>query len=238
MAKKEMIIASSGRVHGQEYMEYILPAIHEVVERRKIDEFIFVPFARPGGIPEEKYTDAAAKAFAKIGVQVKNILDGDPTENLAKAKGIFVGGGNTFLLVRRMHQLGLMAPLRQTILDGTFYIGTSAGSNLAGVTMQNTNDMPIVDPITYKTLGVLAYNINAHYIEPEKGSTHMGETREQRIAEYHVHNNVPVVGLKEGSYIHVTDEKQVLCGELDAVIFRSDQEPEYVSPAYDFKNLN
>lgn len=235
---KNLIIASNGRLHGQEYLEFLLDEIKIAKEETGFDEVVFIAFARPGGIPEEKYTEVAGKALAKIGLKVKNVMDGDAAENIAFAKAIFTGGGNTFLLTRKLHQLNLMEPLRQRLHDGCFYLGTSAGSNIAGLTMQNTNDMPIVDPINYKTLGVIPYNINAHYIAHKEVENHMGETRADRIREFHFHNTIPVVGLPEGSWIRVKGNNHLLGGDGDAVIFRAGQDPKTVSKGHNFNQLN
>jgi len=109
-----------------------------------------------------------------------------------------------------------MQPLREAILKGTPYLGTSAGSNICGPSMQTTNDMPIVYPSSFKTLGVIPFNINAHYLDPDPSSKHMGETRETRIKEFHTQNTVPVVGLREGSYLKVNGDKIILKGNLTA----------------------
>lgn len=235
---KDLIIASNGRLHGQEYLEFLLDELKSASGKRDFDEVVFIPFARPGGIPEDKYTKAAGKALAKIGLQVKNVMDGDAEQNIAFAKAIFTGGGNTFLLTRKLHQLNLMEPLRQRLHDGCFYLGTSAGSNIAGLTMQNTNDMPIVDAINYKTLGLVPYNINAHYIDGKEATNHMGETRSDRIREFHVHNSIPVVGLPEGSWIRVKGNDHILCGHSDAVIFKAGEKPQTVKTGYNFNELH
>lgn len=122
-----------------------------------------------------------------------------------------------------------MQPLRDAIFDGLPYLGSSAGSNICGISMRNTNDMPIVYPPSFKTLGVIPFNINPHYLDPDTNSTHMGETRETRIAEFHTQNNIPVVGLREGSWIRVKEHEFVLKGKLTARIF------EYLKTPYEVK---
>ena len=121
-----------------------------------------------------------------------------PTQAIENAQGIFTGGGNTFLLVQQLHDNKLLAPIRKAIIDGAPYLGTSAGSNICGITMQNTNDMPIVYPPSFNTLGVIPFNINAHYMDPDPKTTHMGESRATRIKEYHTQNTTAVVGLPAG----------------------------------------
>ncbi|HBY70561.1 MAG TPA: dipeptidase PepE, partial [Flavobacteriaceae bacterium] len=112
----------------------------------------------------------------------------DPVTAIKEASGIFTGGGNTFVLVNSLYKNQVMEPLREAIFNGTPYLGTSAGSNICGVSMKNTNDMPIVYPPSFKTLGVIPFNVNAHYLDPDPTSKHMGETRETRIKEFHTQN--------------------------------------------------
>ena len=150
----------------------------------------------------------------------------DPIDALNQAKGIFTGGGNTFLLVKRLYDLKLIEPLNEALQRGVPYLGTSAGSNICGMGMHTTNDMPIVHPPSLKTLGRVPFNINAHYIEPEKNSTHMGETRETRIREFQEQQKVPVVGLPEGTWLSVQDQEIIIKGNFAAVVFPPEQ-PRY-----------
>src|SRR5690606_6841922 len=134
------------------------------------------------------------------------------------------GGGNTFVLVNELYRLQLMQPLREAIFNGLPYMGTSAGSNICGVSMQTTNDMPIVYPPSFKTLGVIPFNLNPHYLDPEPNSKHMGETRATRIAEFHTQNTIPVVGLREGSWLRVHGDEIILKGKLKARVFEKGKE--------------
>ena len=131
-----------------------------------------------------------------------------------------------------------MLPLKEVVLNGTPYLGTSAGSNICGLTMNTTNDMPIVYPPSFSTLGYIPFNINPHYLDPDPTSTHKGETRETRIKEFHKFNTVPVVGLREGSWLHVNGDTITLEGELDARIFEYNKQPYEVKPKHDFSNFN
>mgnify|MGYP005997477575 CR=1 FL=1 len=115
-----------------------------------------------------------------------------------------------------MYQNNIIEALQQVVKKGIPYLGTSAGSNICGVTMMNTNDMPIVYPPSFKTLGFIPFNINAHYLDPIDGSTHMGETRETRIKEYHIYNDTSVLGLREGSWLEVKNTSILLRGNLTA----------------------
>ena len=118
-----------------------------------------------------------------------------------------------------------MNQLKETILHGTPYLGTSAGTNIAGLTMQTTNDMPIIYPPSFQTLGVVPFNINPHYLDPDANSTHKGETRETRIQEFHTINTPPVVGLREGSWLEINGDTVTLKGKLSARIFKVDETP-------------
>ncbi len=221
---KNIIIASTSTVHGSGYLAYILDELSSFY--KDTEEILFIPYARPGGITHDAYTDIARKAFETIGKNVRGIHEFEnPVEAIAAAKGVFTGGGNTFLLVSQLYKHEVMQPLREAIFDGLPYLGTSAGSNICGLTMQTTNDMPIIYPPSFKTLGVIPFNINPHYLDPIEGSTHMGETRETRIKEFHKFNTLPVVGIREGSWIRVKDDSIVLKGELSARVFEQGKKP-------------
>ena len=221
---KNIIAASTSTIYGGTYLEYLLPELKKLFHN--VTEIIFIPYARPGGITHDDYTAIAQKAFSKINISVRGLHTyKDATEALKVAQGIFTGGGNTFVLVNQLYKIDVMHTLRDVILNGTPYLGTSAGSNLCGLTMQTTNDMPIAYPPSFKTLGVLPFNVNPHYLDPDTDSTHMGETRETRIKEYHIYNTVPVLGIREGSWIRVKGKEITLQGDPTARVFKQDKEP-------------
>ncbi|MFD0963423.1 dipeptidase PepE [Pseudofulvibacter geojedonensis] len=231
------IIASTSTIHGSTYLEYLLPTLKE--HYYNCSEIVFIPFARPSGISHEEYTLIVKKAFSQINIQVKGLHEFDDYSNAIKnAQGIFTGGGNTFLLVSQLYKNNLIELLRTTILAGTPYLGTSAGSNICGLTMSTTNDMPIVYPPSFKTLGIIPFNINPHYLDPDPTSTHKGETRETRIKEFHKFNTIPVVGLREGSWLTVDDKTITLNGNLDARIFECNKIPYEVNTGQDLSDLN
>lgn len=216
---KNLIIASTSTLYGSTYLEYILPQL--AVLFKNCSTILFIPYARPGGISYEEYTAIARSAFAKMGIAVKGIHEFDnPIQAIENAEGIFTGGGNTFLLVNQLYENKVMAVLRRTIENGTPYLGTSAGSNICGLTMQNTNDMPIVYPPSFITLGLIPFNLNPHYVDSDIQSKHMGESRETRIFEYHRFNTIPVLGLREGSWLEVKYDKIILKGIYTARLFR------------------
>ena len=228
---KNLIVASTSTVHGQNFLEYLTDELINFFEG--IDEILFIPYARPGGISHDDYTKIASEAFKKINKKLIGIHTFEkPLDGLRNAKAVFTGGGNSFVLVNQLYQNNLMPTLREAIFNGLQYLGTSAGSNICGIGMQTSNDMPIVYPPSFKTLGVISFNINPHYLDPVDGSTHMGETRETRITEFHAFNTIPVVGLREGSWLRVKGDSIELKGEHSARIF------EQGKPAYEINSPN
>lgn len=225
---KSLLIASTSTTHNSGYLEYLFDELKH--HFKASDDILFVPYARPGGISHEEYTEIASKAFKKIDKRLKGLHEfEDPKEAIKQAKGIFVGGGNTFVLVSQLYKNDVLTTMKSAVLNGTPYLGTSAGSNICGLTMQTTNDMPIVYPPSFKTLSLVPFNINPHYLDPISGSTHMGETRETRIKEFHSYNTQPVIGLREGSWLAVQDDTITLKGTLAARIF------EYNKAAYEIE---
>jgi dipeptidase E len=234
---KKCIIASTSTLYGGKYLDYLLPELKQFFSHT--DEIIFIPYAQPGGISLDAYTEKAAEAFQNINKKVVGLHTfKNPAEAVTNANAIFTGGGNTFRLVNELYKNEVMGALRESILNGTPYLGTSAGSNICGLTMQTTNDMPIVYPPSFKTLGILPYNLNPHYLDPEPNSTHMGETRETRIKEFHSMNRLPVVGLREGSWLDVQGDTIVLKGNFDARIFLQDKAPYEVVPNTKLNDFN
>ena len=220
-----MIIASTSTIHGGIYLEYLLPTLE--IHFRECAEILFIPYARPGGISHDDYTNSVRSAFAKINKTVKGLHEfANPTEAIQNAQGIFTGGGNTFLLVTQLYENKVMEVLANVVESGTPYLGSSAGSNITGLTMQTTNDMPIIYPPSFKTLGLIPFNLNPHYLDADLQSKHMGETRETRIKEFHAFNDTPVLGLREGSWLEVIGSTILLKGDLTARLFRQNKAPE------------
>ena len=221
---KNIIIASTSTVHGSGFLEYLLDELKILFHHT--DQILFVPYARPGGASHELYTDKVRTVFEKMEKSVKGLHEfNNPIEAMKNSKGIFVGGGNTFVLVNQLYKNKLVQPLKDAVTSGTPYLGTSAGSNICGLTMNTTNDMPIVYPPSFKTLGLIPFNINPHYLDPDPNSKHMGETRETRIQEFHKFNTQPVIGLREGSYLKVKNNDIILKGSLSSRIFEYNKTP-------------
>lgn len=221
---KSIIIASTSTLHEDSYLEYLLPTLQ--VHFKNCKSILFIPYARPGGISHDEYTQKAAQAFATINIKLQGIHEFESPESALKnAEGIFTGGGNTFLLVTQLYKNNIMQLLSETVKNGTPYLGTSAGSNICGLSMQTTNDMPIIYPPSFQTLGLIPFNLNPHYLDPDLNSKHMGETRETRIKEFHAFNSIPVLGLREGSWLEVKGEKITLKGSLQARLFLQNETP-------------
>ncbi|WP_396163278.1 dipeptidase PepE [Flavobacterium sp.] len=233
---KNIIIASTSTLHGGNYLEYLLPELQSFFSNVK--QLLFIPYARPSGISHDDYTKKVSEAFNKINISVKGIHEFEnPVEAIENAEGIFTGGGNTFLLVSQLYKNNVIDALEKVVKNGTPYLGTSAGSNICGLTMNTTNDMPIVYPPSFRTLGFVSFNINPHYLDPIEGSTHMGETRETRINEFHHFNPQPVVGLREGSWLAVKGDSVKLKGTLTARIFKRNEKPIEVIPETELNDL-
>lgn len=233
---KHIIIASTSTVHGSGYLEYIQDELSSFF--KNVKTLVFVPYARPSGISHNDYTEIARKAFSKIGKNVVGLHTFEnPAEAIKSAQAIFTGGGNTFVLANQLHKNNLIEPLKNAINNGTPYLGTSAGSNICGLTIKTTNDMPIVYPPSFNALGLVPFNINPHYLDPDTKSKHMGETRETRIKEFHFYNTQPVVGLREGSWLLVENENITIKGALPARIFEYNKPPYEVESGTSLNNL-
>ena len=219
---KKVILASTSTLYNGDYLEYLSPTLSEHFSGCKT--LLFIPYARPGGISHDDYTTKVSVAFAKINITTTGIHQYKNTvEAIQNAEAIFTGGGNTFLLVSELYKNNLMTVLKNTIEAGTPYLGTSAGSNIGGMTMNTTNDMPIVLPESFQTLGLIPFNLNPHFLDANTQSTHMGETRETRINEFHTISNIPVLGLREGSWLAIYGEEIILKGDLSARLFTQNQ---------------
>jgi dipeptidase E len=233
---KKIIIASTSTLHDGAYLEYLLPTLE--THFKNCTTLLFIPYARPSGISHDDYTDRVRLAFAKIQKNIIGLHEFDnPIEAIEKSEGIFTGGGNTFLLVTELYKNNVIEVLTKVVENGTPYLGSSAGSNITGLTMQTTNDMPIIYPPSFKTLGLIPFNLNPHYLDADSQSKHMGETRETRIKEFHEFNSIPVLGLREGSWLDVNGDRIILKGNLTARLFTKHQTPEELEPETDLAYL-
>lgn len=219
-----IILASTSTLFGGEYLEYLREELIQLYSG--IDEIVFIPFARPSGISHDDYTAKARSFFETINIKVKGLHEfEDKIEALNNAQGYFTGGGNTFLLVKTLHEEGIMSVLKQNIENGKSYLGCSAGSNIGGQNMKTTNDMPIVYPPSFDCMGLVPFNLNPHYLDPNPDLKHNGETRETRIKEFLTQNDLKVVGLREGNWIRRIGDRITVEGNELTRIFEKGKDP-------------
>ena len=234
---KRIILASTSTVYGSDFLEYLLEEL--TIHFAETDTILFIPYARPNGMSYDEYSIKANQAFNKINKSVIGIHEyKDPIKAIENAKGLFIGGGNTFVLLKDLYNNGLVPVLKRVLENGTPYLGTSAGSNICGKTVGTTNDMPIVYPPSFNALEQVTFNINPHYLDPDPSSKHMGETRETRINEFHKFNSIPVVGLREGSYLHLFGQDVILKGQHSARVFEKGKEPVEFATGSNLNNLS
>jgi len=212
-----LLLISSSMVHGYGYLDHAESEIRAFLGRAK--RVAFVPFAL---FDRDAYTTRVRDRLAKIGFDVQQVRS---ARDLESVEAIFVGGGNTFRLLKTLYDLDLLDPIRKSVGGGILYMGSSAGSVIAAPTIKTTNDMPIVQPRSFDALNVVPYQINAHYIDADPKSTHMGETRETRLAEYLEENARPVIGIREGTMLRVNDGITTVVGMRPGKIFRRGEAP-------------
>jgi dipeptidase E len=200
----ELLLFSNSTNHNAPSLGHALDEI--AIFLNGVTELLFVPFA---GADHDSYTAQVAAALVPLGIAVRgaHAIPGTPEEvaaQVASAPAIFVGGGNTFRLVKALQDRGMLEVIREAVRGGTRYMGASAGTNIAAPTLRTTNDMPIVEPSSFRTFGLVPFQINPHFIDADPTSTHNGETREKRLAEFHEDNDVDVLGLREGTHLRVS----------------------------------
>lgn len=221
-----LLLISTSTVFGTGYLDHAEPEIRNILGNAS--RVVFVPYALAD---RSSYAAKAVARFQRMGFQCASIEDSsNPVRALDEADAIFVGGGNTFRLLKALHELGLIKAIRDRVHQGMIYMGASAGSNVAGPTIRTTNDMPIVEPPTLDALNLFPYQINPHYQDPDLDSRHMGETREERLLQYLEENEVPVIGLREGAILSVSQGRINLRGVNGARIFQRNRTPQELTP--------
>jgi dipeptidase E len=223
---RSLLLVSSSVVHNSGYLDHA----EELVRRhfQGVATVHFVPYALAN---HDAYAARVKERFGRMGFEVVSLHEcDDPLLAVNVARGLFIGGGNTFRLLTALHEKRLVAPIRKRALAGMPYMGSSAGTNMACPTIKTTNDMPIVYPPTFDALNLVPFQINPHYLDPDPASKHQGETRQQRIQEFHEMNETPVVGLREAAILEVGESSVALRGSAGARIFRRGQEPVEYEP--------
>jgi len=226
---RRLLLISTSTVFGTRYLEHAFDELREVLGG--VRRVLFIPFALQDWTG---YAGRARAAFAELGKSLDSLHEArHPEQAVLAAQAIFCGGGNTFRLLDALYERDVLPSIRRRVDEGMPYTGASAGSNLACPTIKTTNDMPIVEPPSFDALGLVPFQINPHYVDAAAGSTHMGETRETRIREFHEENEAPVVGLREGALLRVEGERVELRGSAGARIFRRGEAPVEVLPVAD-----
>ncbi|XP_034006168.1 alpha-aspartyl dipeptidase [Trematomus bernacchii] len=216
--KGRLLLVSNSTLHGSGYLDHCQENISHFFGR-DVKRVLFVPYALHD---RDAYTKTARDKFNSLGYEVDGIHEApDPVAAVRKAEGIFIGGGNTFRLLKSLYDNKVLTEIRKRVLeDGVPYMGSSAGTNVATVSINTTNDMPIVCPPCFSALSLVPFNINPHFLDPDPHSRHMGESREQRITQYHEEPDTPsVLGLREGSLLLVEGNKATLLGTTRARLF-------------------
>lgn len=221
MKNRRLLLISNSTSHGSGYLDHCCGNMDEFLgdEVRTVG---FVPYAKNDA---DGYAKKARARFHRIGYRMRSVHEGDPGDVIEESDALFIGGGNTFLLLKRLYDTDLLELIRKRVKEGMPYMGTSAGSNVACDSIKTTNDMPIVYPPSFEALKLVPFNINPHYIDPDPDTKHKGETREMRIEEFHQHNDNPVLGLRESAMLWVESDSVTLLGSTGAKLFLKGEDP-------------
>jgi len=230
---RRLLLISNSTLHGSGYLDHAEGEIRDFLG--ELNHVLFVPFAL---LDRDKYTATARARFQKMGYELTSIHSAaNPAQAVKETDAMFIGGGNTFRLLKALYDFDLLDVIRERVDAGMPYIGSSAGSNMACPTIRTTNDMPIVQPASFNALGLVPFQINPHYLDPDPNSRHMGETREERIIQFLEENETPVVGLREGAMLRIENGETMLRGSTGARIFRRGLEPLEISPGAKLNEL-
>lgn len=231
-----LLLISNSTNAGEAYLDYPKNNIRDFLGKDR-KNCLFIPYAGVT-ISFDDYEARVKERFAEVGHDLTSIHHAsDPVAAVLEAEAIVVGGGNTFQLIKLIQDFGLIDPVREKVLGGTPYVGWSAGSNVCCPTIRTTNDMPILEPESFRAFHLLPFQINPHYTDVNPPG-HAGETREDRIMEYLAANpGDTVLGLREGCMFTVEDKKMILTGERPVRLFRFNETPEELDSSYDFSHF-
>lgn len=223
---RRLLLISNSTLFGSGFLDHAEVEIRDFLGPAR--RVLFVPFALHD---QDGYAAKVTERLELMGYDVKSLHKANnKPQAVSEAEAIFIGGGNTFRLLKSLYDFELLDLIRNRVDEGMLYMGSSAGSNVAGPTIRTTNDMPIVEPRSLDALGLVSFQINPHYLDPDPNSKHMGETREERILQFLEENETPVVGLREGAMLRVEHGNTLLKGSTGARIFRRDRPPVEVDP--------
>lgn len=214
-----LLLLSSSRAGDSEYLSPALPLIDALLADRR--EVLFIPYAGVT-VSYDDYVEKVQAALSPLAIKVESIhRQKNPQTALQQAKAVMVGGGNTFALLQRLYQYNLIEDLKREIQQGLPYIGWSAGSNIAGLSIRTTNDMPIIEPPSFQALQLVPFQINPHYANFSPPGFH-GETRDMRLAEFmQLNPQTPIVGLPEGTALRRRGSVLTYLGAEDAALFQA-----------------
>ena len=230
---KRVLLISNSTLYGSGYLDHAESELRSFL--RNVKSVLFVPFAL---YDRDAYTSMARDRFQKMGYDLASIHTvADKQGALNEAEAIFIGGGNTFRLLKALYDADVLQAIRQRVEEGMPYVGSSAGSNVAGPTIKTTKDMPIVQPPSFDALGLVPFQISPHFLDPDPNSTHMGETQEERILQFLEENDTPVAGLREGAMVRAELGSHILKGSSGARIFRKGYEPVEAEPGETLDHL-
>lgn len=230
---KRVLLISNSTLFGSGYLDHAESEIRDFLGA--VRRIAFLPFA---AYERGKYTAQARARFERMNCELMSLHDvSNPRREVESADAIFVGGGNTFRLLKGLYDFDLLEPIRWVVAEGTPYIGSSAGSIVAGPSLRTTKDMPVVEPPSFTALGLVAFQISPHYLDPDPLSKHMGETQEERILQFLEENEAPVAGLREGAMLRVEGERVTLRGSAGARLFRRGEQPVEVLPGAEVSEL-
>ena len=229
MNQKRLLLISNSTLHGSGFLDHAEAEIRDFLGG--VSRVLFIPFALHD---RNAYATKVRERFTAMGYELDSLHEpkgiADKKRAVNEAEAIFIGGGNTFRLLKTMYDFDLLSAIRQRVDQGMSYIGSSAGSNVAAPTIRTTNDMPIVEPPSLNSLGLVSFQIHPHYLDPDPNSTHMGETREERLIQFLEENETPVVALREGAMLRVEPGSTMLKGTSGARLFRKGQSPVEIEP--------
>lgn len=230
---RQLLLISNSTLYGHGYLDHAEPEIRNLLGGVK--RILFVPFAL---YDRNAYAELAHERFKALGYSLESAHQvPDSRRAIEETDAVFIGGGNTFRLLKSFYDFELLAPIRRKIAAGAPYIGSSAGSIVACPTLKTTKDMPIVQPPSFDALGLVSFQISPHYLDPDPASTHMGETQEERIKQFLEENDAPVVGLREGAMLRVEEGSIILKGVAGARIFRRGHDPVETEPGAELRQL-